>query len=188
MRLYMLIGSRHQALRQYQSCTEVLHRELDVEPGAETKTLHEEILARHLAAEEPTRRERPAETMGLVPLPPALRWTPSTPFVGRERAMGLLHSDLMQAAGRRGATVLIGGETGVGKTRLAAEAVRRAHAQGVLVLWGASYEQEGQFRYGPFVEALEGYVSALSESERGALARSYAEVAQSLPSLALGRG
>src|SRR5215813_8936588 len=44
MRLYAQLGRRDSALRQYQICVDVLHRELGVDPEAETRDLYQEIL------------------------------------------------------------------------------------------------------------------------------------------------
>ncbi len=44
MRLYVLQGRRESAIKQYQTCREVLRRQLDVDPEDETKKLFEEIL------------------------------------------------------------------------------------------------------------------------------------------------
>ena len=44
MRLYLQSGDIVQALQQYETCAKVLKRELRIEPDAETKTLHREIL------------------------------------------------------------------------------------------------------------------------------------------------
>jgi len=44
MRLYAQLGRRDAALRQYQICVDVLHRELGVGPEAETTDLYQEIL------------------------------------------------------------------------------------------------------------------------------------------------
>lgn len=41
---YMALGQRHLAVRQYQTCVEVLKVELDLEPSAETITLYRQIL------------------------------------------------------------------------------------------------------------------------------------------------
>ncbi len=43
MRLYAARGDRSQALRQYQTCRDVLQRDLDVEPEPETERLYKEI-------------------------------------------------------------------------------------------------------------------------------------------------
>jgi hypothetical protein len=60
----------------------------------------------------------------------------TTPFVGREAELAALAVDLDAAAGGRGGVVLLGGEPGVGKTRLAEELAAQATARGAVVLWG----------------------------------------------------
>ena len=49
--------------------------------------------------------------------------------------------------------VLLSGEPGIGKTRLSSELARRAHAQGLTVLYGRCDDELG-VPYQPFVEAL----------------------------------
>ena len=66
----------------------------------------------------------------------------TTPFVGREGELAALTADLDAAAGR-GGVVLVGGEAGIGKTRLAEELAVQATARGALVLWGRCWEGEG---------------------------------------------
>src|SRR5262245_51085369 len=75
-----------------------------------------------------------------------------------------LRADRQPAFGGRGTTVLLGGEAGVGKTRLALEALERARRQGARLLVGACYEQEGQAPYGLFVEALARYARGQSQA------------------------
>jgi predicted ATPase len=53
--------------------------------------------------------------------------------------------------------VLVAGEPGIGKTRLAAETARTAHARGATVLCGHCDEELG-VPFQPFVEALRYYV------------------------------
>ncbi|MBS1807121.1 MAG: tetratricopeptide repeat protein [Acidobacteria bacterium] len=45
MRLYALIGSRHEALSQFQRCQAILRKELDAEPEPKTIALYEQIAA-----------------------------------------------------------------------------------------------------------------------------------------------
>lgn len=75
------------------------------------------------------------------------------PFVGRGRELAELLAAWHQTviAGTR--AVLIAGEPGVGKTRLAGEWCRQAYEQGALVLYGRSDEDLGA-PYQPFAEAL----------------------------------
>ena len=58
----------------------------------------------------------------------------------------------------RGGVMLIGGEPGVGKSRLLSEAVALAEAQGWRVFLGHAYDTEGMPPYLPFIEALQTYV------------------------------
>ena len=55
----------------------------------------------------------------------------------------------------QGKTILITGESGVGKTLLAGEVLCAATGAGMTPLFGAAYEQEGQLAYQPFVEAFD---------------------------------
>jgi len=45
IRLYAASGDRPKALRQFQRCAEILHREIGVPPHAETRSVYEEVLA-----------------------------------------------------------------------------------------------------------------------------------------------
>jgi predicted ATPase len=76
-------------------------------------------------------------------------------FVGRGRELGQLERALDAARAGSGTTVLIAGEAGIGKTRLASEAARRARDVGFEVLLGRSIDLVGtELPYQPLVEAL----------------------------------
>jgi DNA-binding CsgD family transcriptional regulator len=78
-------------------------------------------------------------------------------FVGRSAELEAM-DDLLERAGRgAGRVALLGGEPGVGKTRLAREFAARAAGRGSLVLWGAAYEGSTP-PYGPWTQALRSYV------------------------------
>ena len=68
-------------------------------------------------------------------------------FVGRARELDLLGTRLDDARAGRGQLVLITGEPGIGKTRLAEELGRHAEAMGVLAGWGRASEDEGSPPY-----------------------------------------
>ncbi len=95
--------------------------------------------------------ERPA-------LPTVL--TGSGPFVGRGRELDLLLSGWQTALSGGMQAVLVAGEPGVGKTRLAGEWSRQAYQQGALVLYGRCDEDLGA-PYQPFAEALRSLVPFL---------------------------
>jgi DNA-binding CsgD family transcriptional regulator/tetratricopeptide (TPR) repeat protein len=76
-------------------------------------------------------------------------------FVGRARELGEFERALYAAQAGAGATVLVAGEAGIGKTRLASEVARRARGAGFEVLLGRSIDLVGtELPYQPFAEAL----------------------------------
>jgi DNA-binding CsgD family transcriptional regulator/tetratricopeptide (TPR) repeat protein len=76
-------------------------------------------------------------------------------FVGRAHELGELERVLDAARAGSGATVLVAGEAGIGKTRLSAELTRRARDAGFEVLLGRSIDLVGtELPYQPLVEAL----------------------------------
>ena len=76
-------------------------------------------------------------------------------FVGRAAELAALEAALAEAGEGRPAVVLVGGEAGVGKTRLVAELAGRAEAGGVLVATGGCIElTAGTAPYLAFTEAL----------------------------------
>src|SRR5215204_247665 len=79
----------------------------------------------------------------------------SATFVGRSAELELLSRALDQAAQGEPAFVFVGGESGVGKTRLLRELEARACARGTRVLLGQCLELGGaQIPYAPLVAAL----------------------------------
>src|SRR5205085_9822286 len=76
------------------------------------------------------------------------------PLVGRQASFSQLVGRYQQARGGQPQAVLVVGEAGIGKTRLAREWVAWADAQGALVLSGHALEMGGRLPYQPLVEAL----------------------------------
>ena len=76
------------------------------------------------------------------------------PFVGRQAEHDKLAARLDDVSQGRGALALIGGEPGVGKTRLCEELLADASERGMLTFTGHCYE-EGTAPFTPFVEILE---------------------------------
>jgi DNA-binding CsgD family transcriptional regulator/tetratricopeptide (TPR) repeat protein len=106
----------------------------------------------------------------------------SNRFVGRASELAELELAADDAADGRPSLVLLGGASGIGKTRLVAELERRL--DGMLVLHGDCVEpSEGELPYAPLLGALRPLVRdrhpALSELSAG----SRAQLARLLPSL-----
>ena len=80
-------------------------------------------------------------------------------FVGRQQEMAALRSALNDALSGRGQLVMLAGEPGIGKTRIAQELATYAKETGAQLLWGWCYEEGSlSLPYLPFVEALQDYV------------------------------
>jgi eukaryotic-like serine/threonine-protein kinase len=122
----------------------VLHRLLAKQPDARYQTAGEAITALHTAAK-----------LGELAETPAIResFLQAAQFVGREKEMELLGRALIDAIEGHGSGWLIGGESGVGKSRLLNELRTRALVRGALVLRGqASRESTGP--YALWIDAL----------------------------------
>lgn len=79
------------------------------------------------------------------------------PFVGRVEELTRLRLKLREVEGGNGAVVIVSGEAGIGKTRLASELAEAATREGALVLQGACYEGDETRLYGPFVDVIRDY-------------------------------
>ena len=93
-------------------------------------------------------------------LPPTLQREPSTRFVGRSSAYRDLFAQWDDAIAGRPRVVLIEGEAGVGKSRLARELAVAAHGAGAVPLH-APCQRDGERPYGPLTRALDDYLSRL---------------------------
>jgi len=81
--------------------------------------------------------------------------TASPTLVGRVEELGILEAARKRAADGDPAVVLVGGEAGVGKTRLVAELTSRRANDGTRVLAGGCLPVgDGALPYAPIVEAL----------------------------------
>lgn len=135
MRLHALNDDRAAALRAYHLCESTLRRELNVAPAAATRDLYERLLS----------------ATPQVGAPPALQARPL--LVGRETQWATLRRAWRNASGLP-ALVLISGEAGIGKTRLAEALADWVDRQGVRTMRGRCYAAGGALPYGPLVSWL----------------------------------
>ncbi|MEO8523772.1 MAG: BTAD domain-containing putative transcriptional regulator [Caldimonas sp.] len=117
MRLLAATGRREAALVQYERCRALLRSELDLTPMAETEAL---AAALRESAAAPAPVPAPVEAAPVVRNPAAdaqRAYLPEQlPFVGRSVEVGRL-----EAAWSAGRTIVVEGDGGVGKTRLATD-------------------------------------------------------------------
>ena len=85
-------------------------------------------------------------------------------FIGRTSEMAALRAAIDAALGGEASLVMLVGEPGIGKTRLAEEAGKYARLHGTQVLVGHCYEGQAASPYSSFVEAIREYVSTRPEN------------------------
>jgi tetratricopeptide (TPR) repeat protein len=117
-------------------------------------------------------------------LPPALTVSGGGPFVGRVAELEALAAAWKQATAGSLRAVMVAGEPGVGKTRLAFELARRVHDDGGIVVYGRC-EEELDVPYQPFAEALRSYVGYCTPQELAAHMETHgSELTRLVPELA----
>lgn len=105
-------------------------------------------------------------------------------LIGRERELEELKAYWQRAVEEHRHLVLLSGEAGIGKTRLARELMVYARLQGAVVLWGRCYEQEVAVPYRPFTDAFKDYVASQpAETLQRQMGDSAAELARLVPTL-----
>jgi DNA-binding SARP family transcriptional activator len=163
-------GERAKALEAYARLSSRLAEELRTDPAPDTHELYLAIL----------RQQRPGDPSqpGDGPARPAARHSgirhpsrardstaPSPDLVGRDRELGELTAAWERAAGGEPGVVLVVGEAGIGKTRLAEALAVEAASAGAMVLQSRCYETERSLFLQPVVEAVLPAVTALPAAE-----------------------
>ena len=150
MRLRFSLGDRVGALRAYTICCEVLAHELELEPEPETVAL-----AKWIRCTTPLRL---TQTRSLGPLDPSSGELATHlldgPYLGRSAEFGSLIDCYRRVHTGQPHLVLLQGESGIGKTRLATEFLGWAQAQGADVLMGKALHTSRQLPYQPFIAVL----------------------------------
>jgi DNA-binding SARP family transcriptional activator len=149
-------GRQAEALEQYRDARRTLVEELGIEPTRGLKDLERRILAQDAELEIP-----------VVPPPWAhAADSPAAGLIGRERELAMITTVLERALSGTGALVLVAGEPGIGKSRLAEVLAAGADERGARVAVGRSWEAGGAPPFWPWVQALRSY---LRDAEPGAL-------------------
>ena len=154
MRLQTAQGRRDAALRQYQTCVDLLQRELGVEPEAETKALYRDILVQRDTAHAHASVSEPPPPAAVERGPEVESRDASMPIIGRDVELAVLDRALTDPAAGHQPLVMLLGEAGIGKSRVLAEFRARALARGARVLLGRAYESTHIVPFAPWVDAL----------------------------------
>ena len=110
--------------------------------------------------------------------------TSTTPFVGRQRELAQLVRQFDETERGRSSLVLLTGEPGIGKTRLAEELCAIAEDRGGIVYWGECFEGEGAPAFWPWVQILRDWVRGQTTSSlQSGLGQEAVEVAQIIPEI-----
>ena len=144
MRLYVSLGRRDLALKQYRDCVRLLQTELGTPPLEETVDLYERIRAGEMT--EPLRRQAPT---------PAAAAPRPIPLVGREPELRELQA-WYRSVERSCKLIIVAGEAGVGKSRIGEEFLSGVTELGGKVLQARCYEGETTFAFRPWIDALRG--------------------------------
>ncbi len=160
MEAHAAAGNPAEALRAFEDLRRLLREELGAVPGPSVMALHERLLHGRAHAQPAAPAPPPAIAARRWPAPlDAARGRHE--FVGRApEALVLQEAWVRVAEGARG-LVVIAGEAGIGKTRLAAELAAHAHADGAVVLFGR-FDEEAPAPYQPVVGMVRGWAGGAS--------------------------
>jgi DNA-binding SARP family transcriptional activator len=161
MEAHLALGDRAAALRSYHRYAEVLERDLAVAPGEAIGAMVQQLRAGTL-----NRDEVQGKDLAVA----------ESPFVGRDLEWNQLCEAWTTAREGGAHLLLVTGEPGIGKSRLALELGRRVRAEGHVVASARAYEAAGRLPWGPVVDllrsdALRSHVDALDTVWRAELAR-----------------
>jgi len=162
MEAHLALGDRGAALRSYHRCADVLERALAVAPGDAIRVIYQQLRASTFVRDE---------GQGGNPAPIA-----GSAFVGRDLELNQLNEAWNTVREGGAHLLLVTGEPGIGKTRLAQELSRRVRAEGHVVASARAYEAAGRLPWGPIVEllrsdALRSHIDTLDTVWRAEIAR-----------------
>jgi DNA-binding SARP family transcriptional activator len=169
MRCHARRGDRATALHLYQQWTALLKRELGAQPSAATRATYREIL-----------------DLGETPPSPAPPRTSVYPLVGRNFEFRMLLNAWQGAIAGRPSLVLIRGEAGIGKSRLAEELIDWCRLEPVTAVAARCYAGEGRLAYAPIAswlksDALQPTLRTLDEARLTDVARLHPELVATRP-------
>ena len=162
-------GERAKALEAYARLRNRLAEELGTDPAPDTHELYLAILRQQRPGDPGQPDGSPARPARLARTGPPARAPGSTAasreLAGRDRELAELTTAWEKAAGGEPGVVLVIGEAGIGKTRLAEALAAEAASAGATVLPSRCYETERSLFLQPVVEAVLPAVTGLPAAE-----------------------
>jgi DNA-binding SARP family transcriptional activator len=173
MEAHLALADKAAALRCYHRYAEVLERDLAVAPGEEIENLYQQ-----LRDGAPRHEDKDGAELASVA---------ESPFIGRECEWKQLNEAWTNARQGGAHLVLVTGEPGIGKSRLALELGRSVRTAGHMVASARAYEAAGRLPWGPVIEllrsdALRNQIDALDTVWRAELARLLPELSDATQS------
>jgi DNA-binding SARP family transcriptional activator len=150
MLCHYVSGRLNEVVTLFRQCNDALKRELGIEPSQETVSLYQQILRRNVPGIDRVPRS-PLTVKRVHRIPYSLG---RLPFVGREHEVASIAASLKMASRQQGSIVLIEGEPGIGKTRLAEEVFVYARTLDFLTAIGRCYPPGLMRPYEPITEIL----------------------------------
>ena len=175
MRYHLQLGNTVAALKTFEQLRTYLTTELGADPSPQSQALHQAILSG-----QPLWEPAPA-----ISVSPGRQSPLEAVFIGRAKEIDALTGLLTEAQKGRGSIAALSGESGVGKSRLAAVLLDKAVNRQTLVLSARCQVMGKSLPFAPIIEALESYLlrqpnnflAQLPEADK-------IQLAQLLPSLA----
>ena len=146
MEVHEAAGNPAEALRAFEELRSLLREELGTTPGPAAMTVFERVLrgepppVHRIAAARCRRRPAPRGRPSSWPAPLAAA-VDRHALVGRGVELAYLERCWREAGEGQRALVLLTGDAGIGKTRIAAELAAHAHGEGAVVLYGRFDEE-----------------------------------------------
>jgi DNA-binding SARP family transcriptional activator/predicted ATPase len=169
IRLHAANHDRASALRAYHQCMRVLRREMGVQPGRATVELFERIL------------KTGSRSDATAPSKPISQLQKVRALVGRAKEWQQLLAAWTLAVAEGPRVVIISGEPGIGKSRLADELFQACARQGHATVRSRCYAGRGQIAYASVAEWLRS--DAIRAGWNGLRPEQAAELARIVPEI-----
>ena len=144
MRAHFAAGERGQALDTYEACCAILTAELGIEPEPDTEALAARIRTQLSIRPATPVPHRPDTAVAFL----------EKLFAGRISEHQALEKCYALAAASQPQLVVLRGEAGIGKTRLARKFLAWVSTQGAELLQGSAFESGSHMPFQPLVEAF----------------------------------